>query len=32
VNDALRGHMSRPDLEQTLQRVLKDELRRLKIK
>jgi uncharacterized protein (DUF4415 family) len=32
MNDALREHMSRQSLEQTLRRVLKDELRRLKAK
>ena len=32
MNDALRDHMNRQDLEKTLRRVLKDELRRLKIK
>ena len=31
MNDALREHMSRQSLEQTLRRVLKDELRRLKV-
>ncbi len=32
MNDALRGHMSRQDLETMLRRVVKEELRRLRAK
>jgi len=32
MNDALHEHIGRQDLEQTLRRVLKDELRRLTVK